>query len=168
MQEMTVEEIHRRARKGPMLLLLRRGLSLIITLLSTVLIARILDPRQYGLAAMSMVVLSFVQVFRDFGLTNALLRKGVIHDLEVNFLFWFNLAATLTIAALIALAAPAIAAFYHEPIIAATLWVSLSGFIVSGASLQFAGVLKRDLRFDIIAGAETAGALVALISSTLR
>ncbi|SEM73126.1 Polysaccharide biosynthesis protein [Sphingomonas gellani] len=75
MREMSIEEIHRRARRGPMLLLLRRALSLIITLLSTILIARLVGPRAYGLAAMSAVVLSFLQVFRDYRLTNAMLWK---------------------------------------------------------------------------------------------
>jgi PST family polysaccharide transporter len=109
-------------------------------------------------------VLTFLQVFRDFGLTNALLRKGRIDEEEINFLFWFNLGATVTMCVVVAAAAPFIAAFYHEPIIAATLWVSLWAFMVSGAALQFNAVLKRELRFGVVAGAETAGALVALVT----
>ena len=163
MREYSLDEVRRRARSGPALMLMRKLFSAGISFIGTITIARLLTPRDYGLAAMSIVMISFMQLFRDFGLTNALLRKGRIEEAEVTFLFWFNAAATAVIAALLAISAPAIADFYHEPIVAQIVRVSLIGFVVEGLSLQHAGLLKRDLRFGAVATAETVSVLMAFV-----
>jgi PST family polysaccharide transporter len=160
---MSVEEIQKRARSGPIYLLSRRGAAALIGLASTVTIARLLSPRDYGLAAMSAVVLAFVQVFRDFGLTNATLRKGHIEEHEVNFLFWFNIFATCAIALIIAIASPWIADFFDEPEVRNIILVSLVGFVVGGCSLQHNALLKRDLRFGVVAAIETFSLFVGFL-----
>jgi polysaccharide transporter, PST family len=163
MDQSAIDDIRRRARSGPMLLLFRRGLAMIVTFASTITIARLLTPRDYGLAAMSIVILSFMQMFRDFGLTNALMRSGNVNEDEVSFLFWFNAAATIVMAAALALASPAIAAFYHEPIVQKIVLISSVGFIIEGLSLQHSALLKRNLRFSSVAAAESLGLTIAFV-----
>jgi PST family polysaccharide transporter len=163
MKEMSVEEVQRRARTGPLYLLGRRGVAAAIGFISTVTIARLLSPRDYGLAAMSIVILAFVQVFRDFGLTNASLRKGHIDQAEVSFLFWFNAAATTVMALLIAAASPLIADFYREPAVRDIVLVSLIGFVIGGWSLQHNALMRRDLRFGMVAAVETVSLLVGFL-----
>lgn len=169
---LSVEEIRRRARSGPIYLLSRRGISAAISLVSTVTIARLLSPRDYGLTAMASLIFSFLLVFRDFGLTNATLRKGHVDEQEVSFLFWFNLAATATLAAIIALAAPFVAAFFKEPQVRNIILVSLIGFLIGGASLQHNALLRRDLRFRAVATIETCSQLfgfsVGLATALIR
>lgn len=172
MKKMSVEEVQRRARTGPLYLLGRRGVAAAIGFVSTITIARLLSPRDYGLAAMSIVILAFVQVFRDFGLTNASLRKGHIDQAEVSFLFWFNAAATTVMALLIAAASPLVADFYGEPAVRDIILVSLIGFVVGGWSLQHNALLRRDLRFGMVAAVETlsllAGFVVGLAVAIIR
>lgn len=171
-KHMSVEEIQKRARSGPIYLLSRRGVAAIIGLLSTITIARLLTPRDYGLAAMAAVVISFMQAFRDFGLTNATMRKGHIEEHELDFLFWFNVAATISIALLIAIASPWIATFFDEPEVRNIVLVSLIGFVIGGFSLQHNALLKRDLRFKMVASIETfslfVGFVVGLTVAVLR
>ena len=163
MEALTVDEVKRRARRGPLLLLIRRLTTLLISLVSTVTIARLLSPREFGLAAMSLVIFSFSQMFRDFGLSNAVLRKGSIDQDELSFLFWCNLAMTLMLSAITALCAGEIAVFYREPQVKAIVLVSLISFVIGGISLQHGAILKRNLRFEASAMIEVASALTGFI-----
>lgn len=166
MKQLSLEEIQERARSGPIYLLSRRGAALAISFASTLTIARLLSPRDYGLAAMSAVVIAFMQTFRDFGLTNATLRKGHITEDELSFLFWFNCILTVAIAIILAIASPFIAAFYSEPAVTNIILVTLIGFIIGGCSMQHNAIMRRDLRFGMVAATDTlsllAGFLVGL------
>jgi PST family polysaccharide transporter len=145
------EEAKRRAKAAPLLLLLRRGFAVTIGFVSTITIAHLVGPRAYGLANMSTLVLSLAQMFRDFGLTTALLRKGQVSTEERSFLFWFNAAMTTVLALLIAALAPLAAIFYKEPVVGTILWVSMIGFWVAGLSLQHRSLMTRQMRFGEIA-----------------
>jgi PST family polysaccharide transporter len=145
------EEAKRRAKAAPLLLLLRRGFAVGIGFISTITIAHLVGPRAYGLANMSTLVLALAQMFRDFGLTTALLRKGQISNEERSFLFWFNAGMTTVLALLIAALAPAAAVFYKEPVVATILLVSMVGFWIAGISLQHRSLMTRQMRFGEIA-----------------
>ncbi len=157
---MDVDEIQRRARKGPRALFARRAIAVIIGLASTVTIPHLVAPREFGLATMSMVAFGLADMFKDFGLTSALLRKGEIRPDEVTFLFWFNCAMTLLLASLIGAAAPLSAMYFHEPLVVPVMLVALLGFVADGLALQHRSVMGRDLRFEALA---TIDALLTLV-----
>lgn len=162
---MEIEEAKRRARSGPLLLLARRAFALILTFVSTVTVSRLVSPAAYGLANMALVILAFAQVFRDFGLTNAVLRKGIISPEEMSFIFWFNAAATTALALFIAAISPMAASFYHEPVVTWVILVSLIGFVVGGLSGQHRALMGRDLRFGAIALIDSAGLAAGFLST---
>jgi len=161
-----IDEIQRRARKGPRALLARRAFAVLIGVATTVTIPHFVPPRAYGLAAMSGVILGLAEMFKDFGLTSALMRKGEVHPAEVTFLFWFNCATTLVLALVIAAAAPLTGIFFHEPMVAPVMLVSLIGFVAGGLSLQHRSLLSRELRFQALAAID-AGALLIQFVVTL-
>lgn len=160
---MDIEEAKRRARSGPLILLMRRGAALLITFVSTVTVARLVSPRDYGLANMSAVLLTFAGIFRDFGLTNALLRKGVISQAEISLIFWFNALTTAVLCLILAAAAPAASAFYREPIVLWIMLISVLGFGVSGLTSQHRALLNRDLRFSAVALIDTTASLIGFV-----
>lgn len=162
---MEIEEAKRRARSGPLLLLARRAFGIAVTFASTVTVARLIDPREYGLANMSVVLLAFAQVFREFGLTNAILRKGVIDPAEMSFLFWFNAATTIALAMIIAAVAPFVAQFYHEPVVEYVIYLSLVGFVIGGLSLQHRALMGRNLRFGSVAMIDSAALAIGFITT---
>jgi polysaccharide transporter, PST family len=129
----------------------RRAFAVIIGFLTAVIMPHYLTPAAYGLATMTVLVFTLGEIFKDFGLGSALLRKGNIDPEEMTFLFWFNIGTTAIISAIIAVTAPLVAMFFNQPLVAKIILFSLIGFIVSGASMQHRGLLNRDLRFAEIA-----------------
>lgn len=155
-QQLHIKEAHQRARSGTGILIARRAVGLLITLASTVWIARLLSPRDYGLANMALVTLTFSQLFRDFGLTTAMLRKGHISFAEMSLIFWMNVGLTSAIAILILLASPLIATFFGQPIVASLIQIALIGFVCEGFALQHRALINRELRFKTLALIEIA------------
>lgn len=162
---MDIEEAKKRARSGPIMLFARRIFSVVITLLSTVTVARLIAPRDYGLASMALVIFVLAQSFREFGLTNAIMRKGHVEQNEVSFLFWFNAGATTVLSIILAVAARPISAFYKQPVVEFVVYASIIGFFISGLSLQHRAVISRDLRFGSIALIDSVSQLIGFITT---
>lgn len=162
---MEIEEAKRRARKGPAILLMRRVFALMINFLATVTVARLVSPREFGLAAMAAVLLSLGQIFRDFGLTNAVLRKGQVSHEEMNLIFWLNCALTITVAGIIAIGSPWVARFYGEDVVTSIILLSLIGFVLDGFSLQHRALINRELRFQTIAMIDMASLTVGFVTT---
>lgn len=162
---MDIAEAKRRAQVGPKALLARRAFTLIISLVSTFTIARLVSPKDYGLANMSLIMLAFAVTLRDFGMTNALMRKGSISQAEMSFVFWFNSSTTVLLTLAIGIASPWIADFYGQPIIVWTILASLVGFLFSGIASQYKAMLSRNLQFKRLALIDSASLFIGFLST---
>ena len=123
----------------------------LIGLLATMVMARLLTPRDYGLIGMVTVVTGFLTIFKDIGLSRATIQRAVLTHDEASSLFWINGAAGVCIALLAAAIAPVIARFYGEPRLTNITIALASGFLVSGFSVQHQALLRRRMRFGILA-----------------
>jgi PST family polysaccharide transporter len=61
-----------------------------ITPLSFLLLARVLLPEDFGIAAAGTVVISFSQIFSDAGLGSALIQQQELHNKNADVAFWLN------------------------------------------------------------------------------
>ena len=123
----------------------------VIGLLATMVMARLLTPRDYGLIGMVTVVTGFLTIFKDIGLSRATIQRNVLTHDEASSLFWINGAVGVGIALLTAAIAPVIARFYGEPRLTNITIALACGFLVSGFSVQHQALLRRRMRFGILA-----------------
>src|SRR4051794_25862667 len=72
---LTVEEIGRRASGGAALLVVRGGLVLALGLVANVILARLLEPRDFGIVALGTVLLTVGTFLADGGLGSGLIRR---------------------------------------------------------------------------------------------
>jgi PST family polysaccharide transporter len=140
-------------------------------MVSTMILARLLTPRDFGLVAMVTTVTSFLGVFKDAGLSIATVQRERITHAQVSNLFWINIAVSAVTALTLATAAPVIARFYHTPrLIGITLCLSIT-FLISGSTIQHQALLKRQMRFKAMAlievGSITVGVLVGVVMALL-
>jgi len=114
-------------------------------------LARLLNPKDFGLVGMVTAFTGFLSLFRDFGLSSAAIQRASVTEEQVSTLFWINMfvGAILGIAAVAM--APVIAAFYHEPRLLAVTVVLASGFLFNAAGVQHGVLLQRQLRFTALA-----------------
>ncbi len=82
------------------------------------IIARIIGPDKYGLIALLAIFMSVSQVFIDGGFSSALIQRKERSDTDFSTVFYINLGISILTYIALFLAAPAIAAFFNQPILA--------------------------------------------------
>ena len=70
------------------------------------IIARILEPSDFGLMAIAMVVIGFSKVFIDVGISNAIIYKQEITHTQLSSLYWVNIIAGVILFGIIVIVAP--------------------------------------------------------------
>ncbi len=118
---------------------------------STVIVARILAPEDYGLVSMAMVFVGFVALLSEFGVGTAVIAMRDLRDEQIAQLN--ALAVLLGVAACVATCAAAVPLghFFESPGLPFVLIALSVGFIVTSLSTVPVALLQRDLRFRDLA-----------------
>jgi O-antigen/teichoic acid export membrane protein len=123
----------------------------IIRLVSLMVLARLLGPKDFGLVGMVTAFTGVLDLFRDFGLSAATVQRTTITDEQISTLFWINIVFGLVLALVMVVMAPSIAAFYHEPRLVSVTIVLATGLIFNAAGVQHSALLQREMRFTALA-----------------
>lgn len=102
----------------------------------SIALARLVSPEEFGTVALLSLFAGIATVFVNSGFSSALIQKQDVDHTDESTVFWFNLAMGLAVSLLLWAAAPAIAAFFTQPILvpltgllALTVFVSALGSI---------------------------------------
>lgn len=101
--------------------------------LNTVIMARLLLPADYGIAAMAMLVVSLIQALMDFGATTALLRKGEVSRDEIDSAWTLGVLQSLGVGLILLAVSPLAASYFKEPRVEYVLWVLAACVALAGA-----------------------------------
>ena len=140
-----------RSVRGGLLTLISQGSQFVLQTVSTVALARLLVPADFGLVAMVTAVTGLASAFADFGLSEATIqRKEITHE-QVSTLFWINMGIGLLLTLVTAGAGPILAKFYREPRLVAIALLSSLNFLIGGLRVQPNALLRRQMRFSALA-----------------
>ena len=118
-----------------------------ILFVTSIILARLLSPKEFGLVGMVLVFMAIATAFVDSGFSSALIQRKELTEEDKTSVFLFNTTAGLAMAAMMFWAAPAVARFYEQPILTGlTRLMALNLFISAWGSVQFA-LLSRQLNF---------------------
>lgn len=110
----------------------------------SIILARLLEPSDYGLIALVTVFTSILQVFIDNGLGSALIQKKDADDLDFSTVFYTNIILCIALYLVAYIIAPFIAEFYNENLLSPVLRVlSLTIIISALMNIQQAYVAKK-------------------------
>jgi len=139
---------------------------------SITILARLLTPQDFGLVAMVSTIIGFLRIFNDAGLSTATVQREDITHAQISNLFWTNVALGALVSLILAFSAPAVAWFYQEPrLLTVTLALCVT-FLLMGSTVQHLALLKRQMRFKMIAliqtSAAAAGVLTGIVMASLN
>jgi polysaccharide transporter, PST family len=139
--------IRRLAVRGAGVTVLSSGLALAIQMVSTVVLARLLLPTDFGIVTM---VTTFSLLLVNFGIngfTEAVLQAEKIDRNLASNLFWINVSAGLLLTIGFAASGSALARLYGNPLVAhVAAGISLT-IIATSTSVIHVALLKRAMRF---------------------
>lgn len=118
----------------------------LVTFIVSIVLARILDPKDYGTIALVTVFTTILQVFVDSGLGTALIQKKNADDLDFSSVFYFNFIVCIILYVGMFIAAPYIALFYKDTTLTPVIRVISLTIVISGVKgIQQAYVSKNML-----------------------
>ena len=133
---------------------------------STFLVIRLLSPADYGLVAMTGVVLTLLNLFNGWGFGNALVRDETIDDRRIGQAFGMLLLLNGALGAIQVAAAPLAADYFHQPMVADLLRVQALFYLANPFIALGHALLARRMNFrgqaKINLGAAVLSALTAL------
>lgn len=126
---------------------------------STVVLARLLEPADFGLMALGLLVLRYLETLNEFGVGAAVVYEGTDdprRDPVADVAFTVSLALGLGFGALGVLSAPVVADLLGEPRLTGVLVALSSIHVIASFSQVQAGKLRRLLAFRRRVGPELA------------
>ena len=135
--------------------------SQIVQWAATFLVIRILDPRDYGLFAMTGVVLVFLNMLNGYGLASGLIQRDEVTDREKRQLFGMLIVLNGALGISQVLLAPVAAAYFREPMVAHLLRVQALMFVTTPFIAFSYALLSRAMDFRIQAIANIAASMMS-------
>jgi len=151
-----------RSVRGGVLTLTSQGAQFLMQSISTVVLARLLVPADFGLVAMVTAITGLGQAFADLGLSEATIQHPEISHDQVSTLFWINVAIGLTLTSITAGLAPVLAWFYREPRLKDITFLLSLTFLIGGLRVQHDALLRRQMRFSSLAIRDVASYVLAV------
>jgi len=139
------------------------GANFVLRMTSVMILARLLEPKDFGLLGMVTAFTGVLSLLRDFGLSAAAIQIATLSEEQSSTLFWINVLAGAMLTGAAMISAPIISGFYREPrLLLITMAVAVS-FLLNGAGVQHSAILQRQMRFGALAIID----VTALVVSTV-
>lgn len=168
-EELTHDEIKRRAVGGVAAIFIRQGFMRAIGFVSTLILARLLNPEAFGIFAVTQFVLTFFNQMSLNGITAALVRrKGALSAADLGTGFLLQQALSLVSVLLILCIAPLVVRHYALPDEDVWLFraITLALFFLSFKTIPTV-ILQRRLRFDLVALADILEQLIYVAAAAV-
>jgi O-antigen/teichoic acid export membrane protein len=147
-----MKDLKQRAIRGGFAKMCSQGASFVLRMASLMILARLLDPKDFGLVGMVTAVIGVFSLFRDFGLSAAAVQRNTTITAEqASTLFWVNMLVGAILGLLSLAVAPFAVLFYHEPRVLGITAALASGFLFNAAGVQHSAMLERQMRFTTLA-----------------
>ena len=128
--------------------------------LTFVILARLLDPSDFGLVSMATIVIGFGALFKDLGTSAAVIQRKILSEELLSSIYWVNVVFGLLVTITVYLLSPLVADFYKEARVEPLLRVLSLTFFISGLSILQQAILERALAFSKLAKVEIIAALI--------
>ncbi len=145
-----MKDLKRRTIRGGFAKICSQGANFLLRMGSLMILARLLDPKDFGLVGMVTAVLGAFNVFRDFGLSAAAVQRTTVTEEQSSTLFWINLLVGAILGLLALAMAPFVVAFYHEQRLFGVTTVLATAFFFNAAGVQHTALLERQMRFTTL------------------
>jgi teichuronic acid exporter len=133
----------------------------------SILLARWLEPSDYGLVGMVTVLIAIVSVFQDWGIGQAVIYFRDESEEHLATYFTVTTATGLLLTILLFLSAPIVASFYHETRLIAIVRALSFTFLLGGLWAVSQGLLTKHFQFRrltlIESGCTLGSGIVAII-----
>jgi lipopolysaccharide exporter len=118
-----------------------------ITFVVTIVLARLLVPGDFGILALAVLVMGFLNLFRDLGLGSALVLRQDLDERAKGTVLTLLVATGAAMTALVAAASPLAALAFDTPRLTGVLALLSLTLVLGSVSWFYEMVMQRELEF---------------------
>ena len=129
---------------------LQKYSTMFISFISSIILARLLTPYDYGCIGMLSIFMVLAEAFIDGGFGAALIQKKRPSQEDYSTIFYWNLCMAVLMYAILFVSAPAIARFYNIPLLSDVLRVQGLVLFIYAFNIVQRNQLRKKLNFKIL------------------
>lgn len=124
---------------------------LVVSLVVSMVLARMLGPKEYGVVAIATVIIAFLQMFCTMGIGPAIIQRTDLTNKELDSIFTFSLSIGTVLAVLFFCSSWGIASFYDNQLLVPVCQILSIQLLAASANMVPSALMSRDKRFKEIA-----------------
>lgn len=126
-----------------------RMATIIIQFVTTIFLARLLMPEDFGIVAMCTIFMNISNVLIDSGMGGSIIYHKDTTEKDYHTIFWFNLLISIFLYSILFCSSGYIASFYKVPILKTLIQVSGLSIIIHSCCIIQSTLLSKNLKFGI-------------------
>ena len=120
----------------------------VLNLFVTIILARILTPKDFGIIELLVVFAGISDIIVDSGFSQAIIRDRYCSNKDLSSVFWFNFGIGFFLYTLLFFSSPHIAAFYDAPIMENLSRIVFLTIVFNSLSVVHNAKFSRELNFQ--------------------
>jgi lipopolysaccharide exporter len=132
-------------------------------LVTTIVLTRLVAPSDFGVIALGLVILTYLDALNEFGISAAVIYSADDGDAERSVAFWLSMATGIAAALLMTAFAIPLAAAFDEPRLRTVLPVLSLAFVFNSIGSVQIAVLKKRLQFRQLVPVDLARAVLKAV-----
>ena len=114
-----------------------------------IILARLLEPHEFGLIGMIMILIAISESFINSGFSQALIQKKDCNDIDFSTVFYFNIVTAFIFIMILYFTAPFISIFFQEPQLTLIIRVIGTVLLFDALSIVQRTILTRNIDFKL-------------------
>ena len=135
----------------------------LITIVVTIILARIIAPKEYGIISIVSVFITIANAFVVSGFGNSLIQKKDADELDFSTIFYFSLIISFGLYFLLFISAPYIAAWYDMPLLKIVIRVMGIRLPLAAVNSVQQAYISKKMQFKKFFFATLGGTLVSAV-----
>lgn len=123
------------------------GASKAVNVLTTIVLARLVAPEEFGLVALATLALALLGFVKDLGLGGTLIVRQDLDRRALGTVLTLMVAVSVLLGVVAVAVAPLLADFFGEPRLDEVLWAMSTMLLISGFSSFYEVLLQREMEF---------------------
>jgi len=133
----------------------------------SIILARLLDPEDFGLIGIIILFSNFVQLVSDLGFGSALIQKTKVEPEQLDSVFWMNVLVGVIATISFIAVAPLLGFLYNKPILKNLASLVALSFIIASFSVVQRSLLYKAMNFKLIALIDMSAIFISGIVSVI-
>lgn len=156
------ENLKTKATTGVLWTAIEKYSTVLIQFISSIILARLLTPYDYGCIGMLSIFVVLAQTIIDGGFGAALIQKKQPTQADYSTIFWWNLGMAFLLYAILFLSAPAISRFYDIPLLRDVLRVQGLVLFLNALNIIQRNRLQKELNFKVLSKVTIITSIISL------